>query len=136
MPPLNWWFGVTMEDQQRADERIPILLEIPAAVRFVSCEPLLGPIELGCDGPELGWVNYLQPPRLNGEQMPGIDWVIAGCESGPKRRQSEAAWFYSLLDQCQAAHVPFFLKQMEQGGALAKEPFLRSRQWLELPEVK
>lgn len=89
----NVWFGVSVENQKTADERIPLLLQIPAVKRFVSVEPMLGKINL---------VDYL----------PGIDWVIAGCESGPKRRIAKTDWFRSLRDQCVAAKVPFFLKQM------------------------
>lgn len=135
-PLCNVWCGTTVENQAMADARIPHLLNTPAAVRFVSCEPLLGPIALGCDGPELGWVNYLQPPRVNGEQMPGIDWVIAGCETGPGRRPAPAEWFRYLAYQCREADVPFFLKQQEDAnGHIIKAPVFDGRQWLDLPEV-
>jgi protein gp37 len=110
-PLKNVWFGATIWDQPSADRIIPILLQIPAAVRFVSVEPMLGPVELGCDGPELGWINYLRPPRINGEQMPGIDWVICGGESGPHARPMHPAWVRSLRDQCETAGVPFLFKQ-------------------------
>lgn len=90
----NVWLGVSVEDQETADERIPLLLETPAAVRFVSYEPALGPVDLS------RWVIH---PRL--------DWVIAGGESGPKARPSHPDWFRAVRDQCQAAGIPFFFKQ-------------------------
>jgi len=100
-PLSNVWLGVTAEDQERADERIPILLDIPAAVRFVSCEPLLG--EVG-----LGLLHY----RVNADKRSDIDLVIAGGETGPGARPSHPDHFRSLRDQCAAAGVPFFLKHL------------------------
>ncbi|MBU6246490.1 MAG: DUF5131 family protein [Xanthomonadaceae bacterium] len=85
----NVWLGVSVEDQVTADERIPLLLETPAAKRFISAEPLLGPITI----------------------PPGLDWVIAGGESGPNARPAHPDWFRSLRDQCADAGVPFFFKQ-------------------------
>lgn len=105
----NIWFGVSVEDQQRADERIPLLLQMPPAPRFVSCEPLLGPVEIN-----KRWLTG----------APRVDWVIAGCESGPNRRPADADWFRSLRDQCAAAGVPFFLKQMDVEGRVVKMPKL------------
>lgn len=98
--PLNIWLGVTAENQETADERIPILLETPAAVRFVSVEPILGPVDL--------W-PYLQKdsPHFNHK----LDWVIAGGETGPGARPPHPDWFRALRDQCAAADVPFFFKQ-------------------------
>lgn len=93
-PLPNVWLGVSAEDQARADERIPRLLETPAAKRFVSCEPLLGPIHLA---------------RFN---LPcTLDWVIAGGESGAGARPMHPDWARGLRDQCAAAGVPFFFKQ-------------------------
>jgi len=109
--PDNVWIGATAENQEQADARIPILLNIPAALRFVSVEPQIGPGVLGCDSPELGWVRYLNSPVVNGETMPGIDWVIAGGESGPDARPMHPNWARALRDQCVAAGVPFFFKQ-------------------------
>jgi protein gp37 len=100
--PANVWIGTTVEDQRRADERIPKLLEIPARVRFLSCEPLLGPVLLGSRNmnvPSVGMVDRT------------IDWVIAGGESGPKARPMHPAWPRGLRDQCAAAGVAFFFKQ-------------------------
>ena len=102
VPSRNVWLGVSVEDQASADERIPLLLQTPAAVRFLSCEPLLGPIDLSA---HLG----IAP---NHDDLRGLlNWVIAGGESGPKARPSHPDWFRSLRDQCAAAGVPFFFKQ-------------------------
>lgn len=101
--PENVWIGTTVENQQAADERIPHLLRVPAKVRFLSCEPLLGPI------------NLIPHRNANGavviSQGINADWVIAGGESGPHARPTHPDWFRSLRDQCQAAGVPFFFKQ-------------------------
>lgn len=117
----NVWLGVTAETQRYADERIPILLQSPAAKRFVSCEPLLGSITL------FGAIPLL--PIEN----PIPDWLIAGCESGPGRRKSEDDWFRRLRDDCLAWGIPFFLKQMDVGGRLVKMPELDGVTWSERP---
>lgn len=108
-PAPNVHLGVSVEDQQRADERIPLLLQCPAAVRFLSVEPLLGPVDLGlhllcrhCDGHE-----DLQP-----KCGPALDWVIVGGESGPHARPCNVAWIRSLVEQCKAAGVAVFVKQL------------------------
>jgi len=109
----NLWLGTTVEDQAAADERIPELLKIPAAVRFLSCEPLLGPIVFpACF---LAWGP--QSRKLSDT----IGWVIVGCESGPNRRPCSLDWVRSLRDQCQAAAVPVFIKQLDIGGQVVKE---------------
>ena len=95
----NVWLGVSVENQDAADERIIELLKTPAAVRFLSCEPLLGAIDLAAASPNA---------RSLAEDL---DWIIAGCESGRGARPCDVAWLRSLRDQCDAAHVPFFLKQ-------------------------
>lgn len=129
-PLPNVWLGVSVEDQQHAELRIPPLLDTPAAVRFLSCEPLLGPVDLlGPWDPVKGGVNptyWLDPKPYFGdpvevpgtpltlaplEQRPAIDWVIAGGESGPKARPMHPAWARRLRDQCAIARVPFFFKQ-------------------------
>ncbi len=97
-PPANVWIGTTVEDQQRADERIPELVNIPARVRFLSCEPLLGPVNLS-----------MRTHRM--EMAPGIHWVICGGESGPGARPMHPDWARSLRDQCAAAGVAFHFKQ-------------------------
>lgn len=109
-PPENVWLGVSIEDQATADERIPLLLQTPAAVRWVSAEPLLGPVHLG---------EYLSRTNMPGLRMmpgfrdplPGINWVVAGGESGPNARPMHPDWVRSLRDQCAAAGVPFLFKQ-------------------------
>ncbi len=126
MWPPNLWFGVTAENQEMADERIPILLQAPAAVRFVSVEPCLGPVDLRryLVGHEENGVDpeMRRPVGCCLSWTPPIDWVIAGCESGPKRREADLYWFRDLRDQCIHAETPFFLKQMEVNGKVVKMP--------------
>ena len=115
LPFSNVWLGVSCENQQYANERIPLLLQTPAAVRFVSAEPLLGAIDLGgavgcgyyCDE-RVGHVDHAFWTR--GIKSP-IDWVIVGGESGPDARPMHPDWARSIRDQCVAAKVPFFFKQ-------------------------
>jgi protein gp37 len=104
--PENVWLGTTVENQETADKRIPELLKIPARVRFLSCEPLLGPIQLGVSfvGGSFALYDYGVPDSR-------FHWVIAGGESGPNARPSHPYWFRSLRDQCQAAGVAFHFKQ-------------------------
>lgn len=114
------WLGVTAENQQRADERIPLLLQTPAAGRFVSIEPMLGPVDLQrmplVAGMGYGWANPLdgRHPSLttNGNRGPSIDWIIAGGESGPKARPCHIEWLRSVVQQSKAAGVPVFVKQL------------------------
>lgn len=101
-PLPNVWLGVTVEDQAAADHRIPDLLQVPAAVRFVSCEPLLGPMEIA----------FAMPWRITGACLNrSIDWVICGGESGPWARPMHPDWARGLRDQCSAAGTPFLFKQ-------------------------
>jgi protein gp37 len=116
--PPNVWLGVSAEDQERADERIPELLATPAAVRFVSAEPLLGEVRLlwrwVSKGKPFGggpMVN-LREPWKEPEPLPGIDWVIAGGESGPDARPCDVRWIRSIVEQCREANVPCFTKQL------------------------
>ena len=102
---LRWWVGTTAEDQQRADERIPHLLTTPAAVRFVSVEPQLGPVD------RAPWLEAHSPETTGCRRQPALSWCIVGGESGPKARPFDLAWARSLRDQCRAAAVPFFFKQ-------------------------
>ncbi len=97
VPRLRVWLGVTAENQARANERIPELLRYPAAVRFVSVEPMLGPVDL------CGLVT-------NG-CLDSLDWVIAGPETGPGARECRAEWIGALAEQCENAGVPFFDKR-------------------------
>ena len=104
--PKNFWAGTSVEDQKTADERIPELLKIPAKVRFLSCEPLLGPVEFSDVTNRADCVQQLGKPA-----MQGIHWVIVGGESGANARPMHPSWARSLRDQCVAADVPFFFKQ-------------------------
>lgn len=118
--PPNVWMGTTAENQDMADQRILSLLSIPAQVRFLSCEPLLGPLDLSdalCIEPNRGG-GWRKDSRYG--ETSGIHWVIGGGESGPKARAMDPAWAYSLLHQCATARVPFFMKQM--GGATKPFP--------------
>src|SRR6185312_580726 len=129
----NVWLGVSTERQQEADERIPLLLQTPAAVRFISAEPLLGPIDLthasfGEGDPRhkrnvLSGQAYLYVEGQNGhpdmtiltqfeKPMAHLDWVIIGGESGHGHRGMDAEWAASLIRQCSEAGVPVFMKQM------------------------
>ncbi len=119
----NLWFGVSVENQAAANERIPELLKTPAAVRFVSCEPLLGPVDLerylincaDCGnrgssayvGQEHDLCFHVCPKKGEG---PRLDWVICGGETGPGARPMHPDWVRSLRDQCWEAEVPFFFK--------------------------
>jgi len=98
------WLGVTAENQIRADERIPILLSIPAAKHFVSVEPMLGPVDLR---------RWLREPISDGllDFSPKLDWVIAGPETGSGKRECKDEWIRNLFVQCQQSHVPFFDKR-------------------------
>lgn len=129
-PLPNVWLGVSAEDQRRADERIPDLLATPAAIRWLSAEPLLGPIDLNvawhgedaldgeCWG-DCAWCENGYPPMHNCQRgkgdwekgRSGLDWVVAGGESGPGARPMHPDWARSLRDQCAAAGVPFLFKQ-------------------------
>lgn len=123
-PLPNVWLGVSVEDQARADERIPDLLATPAAVRWLSCEPLLGLVDLevvkhakGQLRPYAGTVDSLRAlftPAGGHSVYQGdtrLDWIVAGGESGPGARPMHPDWARTLRDQCAAAGVPFFFKQ-------------------------
>jgi protein gp37 len=137
-PPQNVWLGVSCEDQKTADERIPLLLETPAAIRWISAEPLLGPIDLTqlptghwaygkvdvmsgylCgDEPDAmtdfeadpaGWIR--KPPSEWERGPHKLDWVVVGGESGPGARSCDISWIRWIVEQCKAAGVPAFVKQ-------------------------
>lgn len=118
-PYENVWLGISVENQATADERIPLLLQCPAAVRWLSCEPLLGPIDLTRVVVEnlpdglLGVTDSLRdfPTGSSTPMWPRVDWVVAGGESGPGARPMHPDWARSLRDQCAAAGVPFLFKQ-------------------------
>ena len=123
----NVWLGVSVEDQATADARIPLLLQTPAAKRFVSYEPAIGPVNFECfpsTGCPTGWL----------EDEAGIDWIICGAESGPRARPMHPDWARSVRDQCQAAAVPFFFKQGPGDiGRFVKMPLLDGQEWREVP---
>lgn len=107
----NLWLGTSVENQAAADARIPHLLRVPAAVRFLSCEPLLGPVDLGQRLQTPEWKrrraeHWKEPP------VPDLDWVIVGGESGPGARPCRVEWIRSIVEQCKAAGVPCFVKQL------------------------
>lgn len=116
--PGNVWVGATVEDQKRADERIPALLRVPATIRFLSCEPLLEEID----------ITAIKRTRAEGFMRPldgrfnTISWVICGGESGHGARPFDLAWARSLRDQCKAAGVAYFFKQLGDNPILSPGP--------------
>lgn len=159
-PLRNAWLGVSVEDQQRAELRIPALLETPAVVRFLSCEPLLGPVDLS------QWLTYRCPRCLRrspwtdglsiaagdhtdefwcqtcGDEAnlescdpPDLSWVICGGESGQGARPMHPDWARSLRDQCVTAGVPFFFKQWGGQTPKAGGRDLDGREWSEFPQA-
>lgn len=122
-PQKRIWLGVSVENQQRAEERIPILLQIPAAVRFVSSEPLLGAVDLsrwlgvctvcGASATQCDPVLWQEGQKCCPDCTHGgtyLDWVIVGGETGPNARPMHPDWVRSLREQCQTSGVPFFFK--------------------------
>lgn len=110
-PLPHFWLGVSVEDQKTADERVPLLLQTPSVVRFVSYEPALGPV----DFTSYLFGDYTDIAGKTGRDWTEVlSWVIAGGESGPKARPSHPDWFRAVRDQCQAAVIPFFFKQWGQ----------------------
>lgn len=129
LPLPNVWLGTSVEDQKRAELRIPALQQTPAAVHFLSCEPLLGPVDI---------IN-----GIGDSWMTNIEWVIVGGESGRGARPMRASWARSLRDQCEAAGVAFLFKQWgshdEHGTPMHKKiagRLLDGRTWDEFPEVR
>jgi protein gp37 len=146
----NVWLGVSTERQQEADERIPHLLQTPAAVRFISAEPLLGPIDLSRWMPvkryynaicekcgHTGSTEHFREARYHddadvvcpkceqiilAEEIGKLDWVIVGGESGPGARPMSIQWARELRDQCKAAGVPFFFKQWGEWAPAGSQP--------------
>jgi protein gp37 len=119
-PLPNVWLGVSAENQQAANERIPLLLTIPAEIHFVSCEPLLGPVTLGM------------------ALYSGLNWVIAGGESGAGHRPCQPDWVCALRDECTQANTPFFFKQWggtQRINGIWGGNILDSKTWDERPEV-
>lgn len=113
-PLPNVWLGTSVEDQPRADQRIPPLLDTPAAVRFLSCEPLLGPVDLQMvDWDGTTALTVLEHPPNS------IDWVIVGGESGSGARPMNVVWARRIVDQCRDAGTAAFVKQL--GSVWARE---------------
>lgn len=146
IPLPNVWLGVTAENQSAADERIPHLLSTPAAVRFVSVEPMIGPVWLRDFSPFCATAHMTFPGNAH-RVFGGIDWIICGGESGPGARPMNPEWAMSLRDQAKSAGVPFFFKQWgdtkftyavsDYACYQKSEPrgggFLDGRKWLEWP---
>lgn len=151
-PLPNIWLGVSVEDQATANERIPLLLECPAAVRWVSYEPALGPVDFeGLSLDDGSGLSAFRTGDLADED--GLDWVVVGGESGPGARPFDLTWARSVVAQCKSAEVPCFVKQLgavpydshgrtpaerlelfalsnRKGGDMAEWPDdLRVRQW-------
>ena len=136
--PRNVWVGTSVEDQERADERIPVLLEIPAAVRFLSIEPLLGPVDvqehLLSDYDKASHDSQLLEP-LGGFKHRKIDWVICGGESGSGARTMHEDWARSLRDQCEEWGCAFHFKQWGGENKKAAGRLIDGRTWDELPSA-
>ena len=182
MVPAHWlnkwpehvWIGASAENQAMLDLRAPIIASLPAKVRFLSCEPLLEPLDFGrwlgdhnchaCNArfwgddlradhiksvdftdhggesaldtcPHCDYDNSDEDDHTVGfdNLLPGINWIIAGGESGPGWREMDMNWARNIRDQCASANVPFFLKQTA-GNRPISEPELDGRKWMECPE--
>lgn len=145
-PPANVWLGATIVNQEEADRDIPKLLATPARVRFLSMEPLLGPVDLQKHlwrrvrpdewmGAPPGHDMDPEPQGVPLERVTGIDWVIVGSESGHGARRDPAMidWVRALRDQCTAAGVAFLWKQDANRGRKIPSPLLDGRTWQEFP---
>lgn len=144
--PERLWVGVSVEDQAAADARIPHLLKLPARVRFLSCEPLLGVVDLSA------WMSAANPghrwdclcrdidpsdvPCLACASGGGLSWVIVGGESGRHARPMHPDWARSLRDQCTAAGVAFFMKQMDAHAGADKTAIPADLMIRELPDAR
>lgn len=133
-PLSNTWLGVTCENQAAVDNRIPLLIDIPAAVRFVSIEPMLERIDI------LNWLQTrytIESKLAKTKYIHSINWVIAGCESGAGARPFNEDWARSIRDQCIEAGVPFFYKQKpapwKGKGRVDEMPVLDGRVWNQFP---
>ena len=139
-PLKNLWLGVSVENQKTADERIPLLLQTPAAVRFVSYEPAIG---------HVSFHKYLRafdednPPGWGGFYSE-LDWIIMGCETGSGARPMHPDWARSVRDQCKAAGVPFWFKSWGRGippghiefiDGNIKDSYIAGKEYKELPNV-
>ena len=128
-PWPNIWLGTSVENQVYAEKRISQLVNVPAVVHFLSCEPLLGPIDFGTRR-----ITYTDKTTITlSGFLSDIEWVIVGGESGKDFREMNLDWARSIRDQCRAASVPFFYKQ---GNGIRSEmnPVLDGREWREMPK--
>lgn len=139
-PLPNVWIGTSIANQHDADANIPILLQIPAAIRFLSVEPLLGPIDLSPWFDNIAVSNHGDWMRIN-DLPQAIHWVIVGGESGPKARPCNVEWSRSIVRQCKAASVPVFVKQLGAHVRGSHDGFLVDRyempdgSWIRLPVI-
>lgn len=139
--PQNMWLGVSVEDQAAANERIPILLQTPAAVRWLSIEPMIGAIDLEhIQWPQKHKVDVLRRGAwdipgwhkgfTNHNDMNGINWVVAGGESGPNARPCHPDWIRTLRDQCRLAGVPFLFKQWGEWAPVDLDNSIEITDWM------
>ncbi len=113
-PAKHIWIGVSVENQEMADRRIPVLAKTPAAIRFLSVEPLIGPVDLR-------------------GLLSGIAWVIVGCEAGPGARSMDTDWVRAIRDTCVATRTPLFVKQMKVNQKVYSVPELDGKRWAQFP---
>jgi protein gp37 len=136
--PHNVWIGSSVEDQQRADERIPALLKIPARIHFLSMEPLLGPVDIEqyllSDYDKAAHDDQLLEP-ITGFDRRKIDWVIVGGESGSCARPMQPDWVRDIRDQCEQWSAPFLFKQWGGADKKAAGRLLDGRTWDEVPSA-
>lgn len=128
-PLPNVWLGVSAENQKTLDERVPLLLSTPAAIRFVSAEPLLGPLDLRARPKSDLCIRCGEGPagrhdHPDGYRTRGLDWIIVGAESGPGRRACAIEWVRAIIDTCDRAGVAVFVKQIQVGDRrdVVKDP--------------
>ena len=131
--PSNVWIGATVVNQDEADRDIPKLLDVPARVRFLSMEPLLGPVDLNYVRQRIQAQRSQLARAINGETW--LDWVIVGSESGPgaRRDPNMVSWVASLRDQCVDAGVAFLWKQDVINGKKIGAPQLEGQSWQQFP---
>jgi len=120
----NLWLGVTAENQEQANKRIPILLQIPAKVRFVSAEPLLSAVDL---------TNFISTQVTHYENQ--LDWVIVGAESGPKRRECKTEWVENIVNQCELTGTSVFVKQLYWNNKKISSPLVNMKVYNQFPNA-
>ncbi|HEY7416831.1 MAG TPA: phage Gp37/Gp68 family protein [Ktedonobacteraceae bacterium] len=145
-PLKNVWHGVSVENQHWADIRIPYLLRTPSVIRFLSCEPLLGSVDLDpylqkvirvtdpdLDAPDGAIVNGMQRVKSHWFRTEYLHWIIVGGESGPKHRPMQPRWAHEIFNQCQRHGVAFFFKQWGGRTPKAGGDHLYGQQWHQMP---